>query len=321
MIELAKHQNGIIYYKLDNPYELDKLKFGEFIYFKKYLGMSDYIGNFKSWLKRSNVLIIVAVSQNKVVGWVMNEKWSEPSIDGKPVVVLRAVEVSPEITKSGIGRGLFNLTSMAVYGHIITKPVNEIAKSFFQSMKFISPSQSSPINLSNHPGYMVLKYDINRKLGVADGLTIHEDAVFNCKSLLFPSDMVEIIKEEAARKKLAEKSDSGVENAVLQDSKTTKAKKTTMETKAAPSTSISQSDKSSVQKNVSHSSTKTNNNKPQTLDDSAIGTFMAMQKMMTPCTCGEFKAKKYQVSNDREGIAIVCAVCGRERYFLPQKRV
>ena len=312
MIELAKHQNGITYYKLDTPYELDKLKFGEFIYFKKYLGMSDYVGNFKSWLKRSNVLIIVAVSQNKVVGWVMNEIWSEPSIDGKPVVALRAVEVSPEITKSGIGRGLFNLTSMAVYGHIITKPVNEIAKSFFQSMKFISPDQNSPINLSNHPGYMVLKYDAGRRLGVVDGLTIHEDAVFKCKSLLFPSDMVEIIKEEAARKKLAEKSESGVENAVLQDSKTTKATSSSLK---------SQSDKSSVQKDVAHSSTKTNNSKPQTLDDSAIGTFMAMQKMMTPCTCGEFRAKKYQVLNEREGIAIVCAGCGRERYFLPQKRV
>ena len=33
------------------------------------------------------------------------------------------------------------------------------------------------------------------------------------------------------------------------------------------------------------------------------------------------KAKKYQVSNDREGIAIVCAGCGRERYFLPHRRV
>ncbi len=298
MIELARHQNGITYYKLDNPYELDKLKFGEFIYFKKYLGMSDYVGNFKSWLKRSNVLIIVAVSQNKVVGWVMNERWSEPSIDGKPVFALRAVEVSPDVTKSGIGRGLFNLTSMAVYGHIITKPVNEIAKSFFWSMKFVSPDQSSPINLSNHPGYMVLKYDISRRLGVVDGLTIHEDAVFKCKSLLFPSDMVELIKEEAARKKLAEKSESDVGNVASEDNKVMKA------TNATSSSPKSQSDQSSA---VS--------------EDSAIGKFMAMQKMMTPCTCGEFKAKKYQVSNDREGIAIVCAGCGRERYFLPHKRV
>lgn len=298
MIELARHQNGITYYKLDNPYELDKLKFGEFIYFKKYLGMSDYVGNFKSWLKRSNVLLIVAVSQNKVVGWVMNERWSEPSIDGKPVFALRAVEVSPDVTKSGIGRGLFNLTSMAVYGHIITKPVNEIAKSFFWSMKFVSPDQSSPINLSNHPGYMVLKYDISRRLGVVDGLTIYEDAVFKCKSLLFPSDMVELIKEEAARKKLAEKSESDVGNVASEDNKAMKA------TNATSSSPESQSDQSSA---VS--------------EDSAIDKFMAMQKMMTPCTCGEFRAKKYQVSTDRDGIAIVCAGCGRERYFLPQKRV
>lgn len=307
MIELAKHENGIIYYKLDNPYELDKLKFGEFIYFKKYLGMSDYIGNFKSWLKRSNVLIIVAVSQNKVVGWVMNEKWSEPSIDGKPVFVLRAVEVSPEITKGGIGRGLFNLTSMAVYGHIITKPVNEIAKSFFWSMKFISPEQGSPINLSNHPGYMVLKYDISRRLGVVDGLTIHEDAVFKCKSLLFPSDMVELIKEEVARKKFAEKSESGVGDVASEDTKAMKATNASNVKNGTNATASSPKSQSGQSSAVS--------------GDSAIGEFMAMQKMMTPCTCGEFKAKKYQVSNDREGIAIVCAGCGRERYFLPQKRV
>lgn len=177
MIELAKHKNGITYYKLDNPYELDRLTFGEFIYFKKYLGMSDYIGNFKSWLKRSNVLIIVAVSQNKVIGWIMNEKWSEPSIDDKSVYALRAVEVSPEITKGGIGRTLFNLTSMAVYGHIITKPVNEIAKSFFTTMNFITPDQSSPINLSDHPGYMVLKYDLNREHDTVDDLTDRKSVV------------------------------------------------------------------------------------------------------------------------------------------------
>lgn len=310
MIELARHQNGITYYKLDNPYELDKLKFGEFIYFKKYLGMSDYVGNFKSWLKRSNVLIIVAVSQNKVVGWVMNERWSEPSIDGKPVFVLRAVEVSPDITKSGIGRTLFNLTYMAIYGHIITKPVNETAKSFFWSMKFISPDQSSPINLSNHPGYMVLKYDLNRRLGVVDGLTIHEDVVFKCKSLLFPSEMVEIIKEEAARKKLAEKSESDVGNMVSEDNNATNATNVTNATNATNTT------------NTTSSSPKSQSDQSSAVsDDSVIGKFMAMQKMMTPCKCGEFKAKKYQVSNEREGIAIICAGCNRERYFLPQKRV
>lgn len=109
MFELGKTEDDVTFWKLEYDFELDKLKIGEFTYFRKYLGMSDYLANFRSWLKRPTVALVLAVSDNVVVGWAMNEKWSSPSADGRPVYVLRGIEISPQLARKGMGKKCFTL--------------------------------------------------------------------------------------------------------------------------------------------------------------------------------------------------------------------
>ncbi|MCD4703124.1 MAG: GNAT family N-acetyltransferase [Methanosarcinaceae archaeon] len=201
MIKLAISQNGMTYYSLDHPYELDRLKIGKFTYFKKYLGMTDYVGNFKSWLKRKNVLFLIGVYKGILVGWVMAEKWSELDADGRPVYVLRAVEVSPQVTRKHIGNTLFQLLSTATVGHLITKPVNESAKKFFTNMNFKVPSKSLPVNLSNNPGYMLL-LESDKMAPTLGGVDYMFDNIEDLRTKLFPGEFVSV-REGFQKKRLA----------------------------------------------------------------------------------------------------------------------
>ncbi len=88
MIELAYYDNGLRFSKLEYPYELDKLKIGKFEYFNKHLGMSDYMGNFSSWLKRPSVTLIVGINDITIVGWGMKKVEAEWKSWG-PIYVLR----------------------------------------------------------------------------------------------------------------------------------------------------------------------------------------------------------------------------------------
>lgn len=302
MYKLARCHDGIVYYRLERPYELDKLQFDEFTYFRKYLGMNDYIGNFKSWLGRQNVLLLVAVLKGMVIGWVMNEKWNEPSIDGKPVTVLRAVEVSPQITRNGIGKTLFRLSSEILVGHIITKPVNEAARNFFMSLDFEPPDKSSPINLSNHPGYLILRADKKSSIEIKEEITIFEEAILKSKSLLFASEMVEIAKN-AARSGYFSKNNT---NRVIGNPSDVPGNQLTIENEKSSSSDL-----------LVHLTTVS----MPVSELPVSGTLIGFQKLMSPCICGEFRARIYDVSDDREGSAVICTGCGRERYFLSQKRI
>jgi len=340
MNKLARYQDKIVYYRLERPYELDKLEFDEFTYFRKYLGMTDYVGNFKSWLRRQNVLLIIAVSQGKVSGWVMNERWNQPSSDGMPVTVLRAVEVSPRITRGGIGRTLFNLSSQVLMGHIITKPVNEAAKKFFTSLNFTFPDKNSPINLSNHPGYLVLPDELKNKNVISTGVTVFEDAIFKSKNLLFASEMLEIAKKAALDKSLAGRNKThipdvtpatpvqenaryrshllGVHNATLYVQQENQVIPDTQQKKQPATAFTPATPDTHVQKGARGRSylPEVHQVIPNIQQETKMeGTFMGIQKMLSPCNCGEFKAKKYELSGEREGVAVICAACGRERYF------
>jgi hypothetical protein len=55
--------------------------------------MSDYMGNFSSWLKRQSVTLIVGIDDVTIVGWVMTERWNQNAKDGRSVHVLRGIEV------------------------------------------------------------------------------------------------------------------------------------------------------------------------------------------------------------------------------------
>ncbi|MEZ5336559.1 MAG: GNAT family N-acetyltransferase [Methanolobus sp.] len=176
MFELGKTEEGVAFYKLEHDFELDKLKIGEFSYFRKYLGMSDYLANFRSWLKRPTVALVLAISGNTVVGWAMNEKWSSASSDGRPVYVLRGIEISPQLARKGMGRKMFYLISRVLVGHIITKPVNKTAKLFFESMDFAEPDSISPVNLMDHPGYLIFEEEKKDTLTI-DGIHLLDENI------------------------------------------------------------------------------------------------------------------------------------------------
>lgn len=157
MIELARSKDGLSFHILEHSFELDKLKVGNFSYFQKHLGMTDYMANFSSWLKRPAVVLLLAISDKTIVGWCMNERWKPPSRDGRPVHVLRAIEVSPDISRKGYGKSIFCLVSSFIPGHIITKPVNANAKDFFRSLGFVSPDSNSSVSLMDYPGHVLLE--------------------------------------------------------------------------------------------------------------------------------------------------------------------
>ncbi|ADI73621.1 hypothetical protein Metev_0720 [Methanohalobium evestigatum Z-7303] len=184
MIDLAKSNNGMVYCILEYPSELDKLNIGHFTYFKKHLGMSDYSKNFKSWINRQNVVFITTLLKNTVVGWTMAEKWSHTSTNSKPVYVLRGIEISSSKKGNGYGKILLDILSLVLPGHIITKPVNNSAKNFFLSLNFKYPEENSPINLANHPGYLILPHEDKNNL-YNENVDFLMDTITKCRDKFY----------------------------------------------------------------------------------------------------------------------------------------
>ena len=285
MFELGKSDDGITFYKLEHAFELDKLTIGEFTYFRKYLGMSDYLSNFQSWLKRPTVVLVVAVKDNTVLGWSMNEKWSTPASDGRPTYVLRGIEVSPKLARTGMGKKIFCFISGILVGHIITKPVNKVAKLFFESLDFVESTYKSPVDLGNYPGYLILE-ESRKKFVACDGILPNEANVKACRLKLFPKE--------------------AVTGSLVNAKKETQA-----------------SDKESPGGSSEHVTTHVSGEEPPEDLASPVdfeGKFLGEQKMMSPCKCGNFLVNKYMVTGKRRGTAFICTSCSVERYFLPMKK-
>ncbi|SFM33966.1 hypothetical protein [Methanolobus profundi] len=291
MFELAKTDDGVTFWKLEHAFELDKLKIGEFSYFRKYLGMADYLANFRSWLKRPSVALVLAVSDNTVVGWSMNERWSTPSTDGRPVYVLRGIEISPQLARRGMGKNMFFLISKVLLGHVITKPVNNTAKLFFESLEFEEPSFNSPVHLSDHPGYLILEEGRKKSLSY-DGISLLSENIMACRRKLFPTEICledtmdeDDVDASAAKCDLIEEPEGTVEE-------------------------------------VGQIFPETPADGPDDQKDEFIfdGKFIGEQKMMSPCKCGHSVVNKYQVTGKRTGTAFICNNCYSERYFLPLKK-
>ncbi|ETA66725.1 MAG: hypothetical protein PWQ51_452 [Methanolobus sp.] len=285
MFELGKSEDGIAFYKLEHAFELDKFTIGEFTYFRKYLGMSDYLSNFQSWLKRPTVVLVVAVKDNTVLGWSMNEKWSSPAKDSRPTYVLRGIEVSPKLARTGMGKKIFCFISGILVGHIITKPVNKIAKLFFESLDFVEPTHNSPVDLGNYPGYLILE-ESRKHVVACEGIIPYEDNVKACRHKLFPKEAVSDSLINMKKEPEASDSDSPVEGS-------------------------------------GHVTTSVPGDKPPEDISSPVdfeGKFLGEQKMMSPCKCGNFLVNKYMVTGKRSGTAFICTNCNVERYFLPMKK-
>jgi hypothetical protein len=298
MIEIAKNNEGMRFCVLEHPIELDKLEIGEFTYFKKYLGMSDYMANFKSWLKRPTVYLIVAIFNNSIVGWSMNEIWSKPSTDGRPVFVLRAIEISPELSRKGLGRTLFILVSRILPGHIITKPVNTDAKKFFGSLDFSQPARNCPVDLADHPGYLVLNE--NAKFGLSmDSRGMVQDRSIACKIKMFPKEAPVVQKD--SRLPVTPNAKRGGEDMDIGLSGT------------------------EVNSKSGIGDCSINEFAPATesypcLKENVIRELIGKQKMLSSCECGNSMAGKFLQGGKRPGTAFICESCGKERYFLPLKK-
>lgn len=309
MIELACYDCGLRFVKLEYPAELEKLKIGKFEYFNKHLGMNDYKGNFSSWLRRPSVNLIAAIDNITIVGWVMTEKWKQNGKDSRSVYVLRAIEVSPAIARKGIGRVLFFLSFKICSGHMLTKPVNSIAKSFFQSMGFKEPDRNCPIDLSNYPGYLFLPEGYNLK-NIPHGLKINTK-----KNSGYMMDI--------SRKEIFDRYDPvsvGDPDVVMSVSDSASIKETVEENAL---TDIIKNELQVELENYSVNSPLqiTNSVSPNNADTTpAQGIeFLKEHKMMSQCSCGEYMTHKYAVSGNSPGFLFVCVSCRKERYFLKKQ--
>lgn len=296
MIEIARNSDGVRFYLLEHSFELDKLGIGEFTYFKKHLGMSDYIANFKSWLKRPTVYLVVAVLDNLIVGWSMNESWSKPSSDGRPVFVLRAIEISPQLASKGLGRTLFTLISRILPGHIITKPVNTNAKKFFCSLGFSLPAKNCAVDLADHPGYLVL--DERAKSGLSmEKMHLDQDRTEQCIMKLFPGEY------PASR----EKPRSVIAPAV----KTEIPEKVAVIPENATKRAMCTDDDHIKGEDYSINKVSSGPDVPTQAQQDSKGEFIGNQKMLSSCECGENIAGKFLQGGQKPGTAFICVSCGK----------
>ncbi len=156
------HQDGCCaYYQLEMASEVEKIDIPEeedgFDFFHG-LGIVGYDRAFKMWLRKfPRPILIVAMKDKRIVGWIFVEEWPQDSREGMPVYVLRAIEVLPEERRKKIGRTLVILALRETTGYLITKPLTPEGERFFESVGFMSPKdfKEPPVDLSKHPKYLI----------------------------------------------------------------------------------------------------------------------------------------------------------------------
>lgn len=296
MIEIARTDDGLTFCILEYSSELDKLRIGDFEYFKKHLGMADYTANFRSWLKRPSVFLMLIIFHGKIVGWTMNEKWNKPSADGRPVFVLRAIEISPGLSRKGHGKDLFVMVSRFLPGHMITKPVNASARAFFESLGFILPDIHSPVNLNDHPGYLILSEE--RKPSLKSIIMDRFNAnILSARQKKFPKEL--IVENPGEQQDGSADMEGSPDDGVTQERADSEAEDSSEDNDSQAAEDLPVQDR---------------------IVNDTEGEFKGDQKMMTPCKCGAYSAGKFLQEGSRCGTAFVCLQCGTERYFLPLKK-
>ena len=125
-------------------------------YFKKALGMSDYLERFQSWIAREGPLLLGCLVDNALVGWCMFERWEKNDKDDTPIYVLRMIEVSREHRKQNIGISLMTLVFHIAPGHIVTRPLSKNSEQFFRHLGFIRPPDNVQIDFRDKYGYLLL---------------------------------------------------------------------------------------------------------------------------------------------------------------------
>lgn len=155
------------YYKLEKPDEINIFKIKTFEFFKG-LGIVDYEKTFKAWLRKfPRPIFLAAIKDYEIIGWVLIDEWTEGvAKDGNAVYVLRAIETQPHQRKKKIGYNLVNLGLIQTAGYMITKPMGPLSRKFFDRFGFVDTQEfkSCPVDLSKHPGYMVLPLEKKRDI-------------------------------------------------------------------------------------------------------------------------------------------------------------
>jgi len=167
-LEILSKGGDFEYVKLDTSAEVDSYTLvsgkdagtlGSGFGFFMGMGIIDYKSTFKAWLRQfPRPLFIIAVQNRNVVGWTYVEEWSEGSLTGDAVYVLRAIEVIPKFRRRKVATRLLLLSMKHTVGFLITKPLNSGAEAFFQSNGFRRPEEfpRQQVDLTSHHGYVVL---------------------------------------------------------------------------------------------------------------------------------------------------------------------
>ena len=169
MKELLSRE-GISYFKMENAREVDKIEIpedeGGFDFFHG-LGIIGYDQAFKMWLRKfPRPILIVAMQDSIVVGWVYLEDWNDVAHDGMPVYVLRAIEVHPEFRRKHVGCTLLMLALKEMNGYVIAKPLTPQGENFFRSAGFKAPQEfrKVPVDVSKQPNYLILPPYMREKI-------------------------------------------------------------------------------------------------------------------------------------------------------------
>ncbi len=179
MNELGR--NRYIYFKVEEPGEIDSFQirseYEDGFDFFRGLGIIGYAKTFKMWLRKfPRPIFIVTVNEREIISWAFVEEWGDYARDGTSVYVLRAIETLPKLRAKKIGFKMMLFILQQITGYLITKPLTPLGDKFFRNLGFLDETEFSnpPVDLSKHPGYLILPPykrkrlmdDFNKYIGV-----------------------------------------------------------------------------------------------------------------------------------------------------------
>ena len=165
MIELATSTDGDRRYVVfEHSREVQNLSLRRLGYFKRALGMSDYLGSFGSWIERRGPILIGCLSEAQLLGWCMIEPWERSDRDRTPIFLLRTIEVGARHRGQGVGRHLMDLVFRLAPGHMITHPLTAAAQRFFEHLGFIEAPEVLREEMRDRYGYLLLPSSAKQEL-------------------------------------------------------------------------------------------------------------------------------------------------------------
>ncbi len=164
--------------QVDTPSDIDKCKLNDFEFFRQ-MGIIDYKGTFKAWLRKfPKPIFIIAMDNDHIIAWIHIDEWGEDvARDGNPIYVLRAIETSPSLRKRKVGYRLVLLGLYLTVGYMVVKPINQRAEVFFTRVGFKEKFEfkNPPMELNKHPTYRILP--LWKKQALIDKLKLYFDEI------------------------------------------------------------------------------------------------------------------------------------------------